>query len=140
MATRGYERSIPEIISNLLTQFPMLLRKESQLARVEMSEKVGRVAVGIGFLVFGAVLLIPAIVILFQAAVAALQRAGVQLPAAQLIVGGVAFVIGRILLLIGVSRMRVRNLVPDKTIGQVQLDALAAKEQVRPGDDYQRAA
>ncbi|HEX5509303.1 MAG TPA: phage holin family protein [Pseudolabrys sp.] len=140
MATRGYERSIPEIISDLLTQFPMLLRKESQLARVEMSEKLSQIALGIGFVVFGAVLLIPAIVILFQAAVAALQRAGVQMPAAALIVGGIAFVVGLILLLIGIGRMKVRNLLPDRTISQVQQDAMVAKQQVRPGDDYQRAA
>jgi hypothetical protein len=38
------KRSIPEIFTDLLSQFTTLLRKESQLARAEMSEKMSKVA------------------------------------------------------------------------------------------------
>lgn len=75
MLDRTQERSIPAILSDLLGQFPTLLRKETQLARVEMSEKLSQLGMGLALLVGGAVLLIPALVILLEAAVAALEHA-----------------------------------------------------------------
>jgi uncharacterized membrane protein YqgA involved in biofilm formation len=137
---RRYERSIPEIIGDLLTQFPTLVRKESQLARVELSEKISQVGFGIAFIVVGAVLLTPALVVLLQAAVAALQQAQFQPFVAALIVGGVALVIGIILLLVGINRLKVENLVPNRTIHQIQQDASMAKQQLRSGHEQQRAA
>ncbi len=142
MSYRSYERSIPEIVTDLLSQFPVLVRKESQLARAEMSENISQIGLGIGFLMGGAVLLIPALVILLQAGVAALERQGFQPPGASLIVGGAALVLGLILLLIGVNRMKAKNLIPDKTINQIQEDALLAKQHVGRTitDEQQRAA
>ena len=139
------ERSIFQILSDLLTQFPTLLRKESQLARAEMSEKISQVGTGIGFILGGAVLLIPALVVLLESAVAALERAGFEPIAAGPIAGGSALVLGLILLLIGVSRLKVDKLTPGKTIHQMQEDARVAKRQftssdMGPGDEHQRAA
>jgi protein-S-isoprenylcysteine O-methyltransferase Ste14 len=133
-------RSIPDILSDLLSQFPTLVRKESQLARTEMSEKVGQVAAGLVLVVIGAVLLMPALVVLLQAAVAGLEQAGIAPPWAALIVGGVVLVIGLILLMVGVNRLKAENLLPQKTINQLQEDASVAKRQVRTDDGYQRAA
>jgi hypothetical protein len=140
MAYRAYERSIPEIITDLLCQFPTLVRKEAQLARAELSEKITQVGLGLALIAGGAILLIPALVILLEAAVAALERAGLQPPIAALIAGGAALVIGIILLLVGISRLKAENMVPQKTINQIQQDASMAKRQVRSDDDYQRAA
>src|SRR3954462_5738892 len=98
-----YERSIPDIVGDLLVQFPSLARKESQLARAEVSEKITRVAFGLAFVVGGAVLLTPALVVLLQAGAAALERAGYQRASAALIVGGVVLVIGLILLMVGIN-------------------------------------
>src|SRR4051812_26884629 len=137
---RRYERSIPEIVGDLLTQFPTLAQKESQLARAEMSEKITQVAFGLAFIVGGAVLLIPALVVLLQAAVAALEQARFQPTAAAMIVGGAVLVIGIILLLVGINRLKAENLVPNKTIHQIQEDASVAKQQLRSGHEHQRAA
>jgi len=139
MATTS-TRSIPEILSSLLGQFTMLVRKESELARTEMSEKVGQVAAGLVLVVAGAVLLIPALVVLLGAAVAALEKAGIAPPYSALIVGGAVLVLGLILLMVGVNRLKAGNLVPHKTINQLQEDASVAKQQVRPDNGYQRAA
>jgi uncharacterized membrane protein YqgA involved in biofilm formation len=118
-----------------------LVRKEVQLARAEMSENMSRLAMGLGLIVGGAVLLIPALVILFQAGVAALVEAyGVASYWAALIVGGVVLLLGIILLLIGINRLKVENLIPSKTIHQLQRDASVAKDQVRQDHDLQRAA
>ncbi|XSC44561.1 phage holin family protein [Bradyrhizobium sp. RDT10] len=140
MDHRRFERSIPEIIGDLLTQFPALARKESQLARAEISEKISQAAFGLAFIVVGAVLLIPALVVLLQAAVAALEQGGFQPTAAALIAGGAALLIGVIFLLVGINRLKVGNLVPNRTIHQIQEDASVAKQQLRPGHEHQRAA
>ena len=73
---RGTNRPISAIFVDLVNQFTTLLRKEGQLARAEMSEKLGEIGVGLGLIVGGAVLLIPALVILLEAAVAGLAAAG----------------------------------------------------------------
>jgi hypothetical protein len=77
MAVVKTTRSIPELIGDVVNDFTVLVRKETELARVEMSEKIGDLGIGIGLLVGGSVLLIPALVILLQAAVAGLVAAGI---------------------------------------------------------------
>jgi hypothetical protein len=131
MAYRAYERSIPEIVTSLLGQFPTLVRKESQLARVEISQKISQVGLAIALIAGGAVLLIPALVILLQAGVVALERSGFEPVTAALIAGGGALLIGLVLVLIGISRLKAESLVPQKTINQLQEDAAMAKRQVR---------
>lgn len=139
-------RSIAEIFTDLMTQLTMLLRKEGQLARTEMSEKITQVAVGLGLIVGGSVLLTPALVILLQAGVSALITSKiVDEPWAPLIVGGGVLVIGLILLLVGMSRLKAEALVPSRTIQQIQSDMRVAKQQARDSQarenyDQQRAA
>ena len=133
-------RSIPDILSDLLGQFTTLVRKEGELARTEMSEKVSQIAAGLVLVVIGAVLLMPALVVLLEAAVAALERTGMAPPSAALIVGGAVLLIGLILLMVGISRFKAKNLLPNKTINQLQEDASVAKRQVRADNGYQRAA
>ena len=134
-------RSIPEIFTDVVNQFTGLLRKEGQLARAEMSEKITQVAAGLGLIVGGSVLLTPALVILLQAAVSALITNNIiKEPWAPLIVGGAVFVIGIILLLVGLSRLRADALLPNRTIQQIQSDVRVAKQQVSDNYDQQRAA
>jgi hypothetical protein len=140
MDHRRYERSVPEILGDLMMQFPALARKESQLARAEISDKITQVGFGLAFIVCGAVLLTPALVVLLQAAVAAMEEARFQPTAAALIVGGAALLIGVIFLSVGISRLKAENLVPNKTIHQIQQDASVAKQQLRSDDERQRAA
>ena len=134
-------RSIPDIFVDLFKQLTTLVRTEAQLARVEASEKMAQVAGGLGLVVGGAVLLIPALVVLLEAAVSALQARGFGAPLAASIVGGSVLVIGLILLFVGVSRLKAKSLVPDKTIQQLQRDASMARNQMRNSDDgVKRAA
>jgi uncharacterized membrane protein YqjE len=140
MAFANPNRSIADVLRDVITQVTTLLRKETELARVELSENVSRAAIGLCLIVGGAVLLIPALVILLEAAVAALEQNGMRPAEATAIVGGCALVLGFILLAIGISRLRVKNLIPNKTIQQLQQDAAAAKQQMRRDYDLQRAA
>ena len=76
MAYIETNRPISAIFVDLVNQFTALVRKEGQLARAEISEKLGEIGIGLGLVVGGAVLLIPALVILLQATVAGLAAAG----------------------------------------------------------------
>jgi Putative Actinobacterial Holin-X, holin superfamily III len=130
MAFTNYDRSIADVLRDVIVQATTLLRKETELARVELSENVSRAAV----------VLIPALVILLEAAVAALEQNGMRPAEAAGIIGGVALVLGFILISIGITRLRVKNLMPNKTIQQLQYDAAVAKQQMRRDYDLQRAA
>lgn len=138
------DRSIPGIVIDLLNQFTTLLRQESQLARAEISENVNRAIMGIVMAVVAAVVFIPALVILLMAAVYALEATGLAPYWSALAIGGGALIVGAILLLVGMSRLKMKNLVPRKTIHQLQEDAALAKRQVngeeRTDDGFQRAA
>lgn len=140
MAYTTSNRSVPELLRDLVSQLTTLVRKEGQLARVEVSEKIDQAVGGIALIVGGAVLLIPALVVLLNAAVAGMIDAGMEAHWAALIVGGVALLIGLALLWVGVSRFKANNLVPSRTIDQLQQDASVAKNQMRNEHDVQRAA
>jgi hypothetical protein len=120
-------RPFPEIFSDLIQQLSLLVRKEAQLARAEISEKASHALSGMGLMMIGAILLIPALVILLQAAMAALVENGMSASLASLIVGGAAFVLGMILALVGWSWVKPASLLPDKTIDQLQQDAAVAR-------------
>lgn len=134
-------RSLPEIFSDLIAQFTRLLQKEGQLARAEVSENIGKAATGLGFVVGGAVLLIPALVVLLDAAVAAITERGHLAPYwSALIVGGGVLIIGLLLLAFGASRLRPSNMVPTRTMQQLQRDASVAKSQFEESHELHRAA
>ena len=140
MAPNNYTRSIPEIFTDLMAQLTTLFRKESQLARAELSDKIGQVAGALALIIGGAVLLIPALVVLLEAAVGVLVEEGIAAPWSALIVGGCALAIGLILLMIGASRLKADQLVPSRTIFKLQRDATVAKQQMRHDNEQQRAA
>ena len=136
-------RSVPELFGSVFKQMAELVRTEGMLARTEMSEKMSRMGSGLGLLVGGAILAMPALVILLEAAVAALVESGMAPYWASLLVGGIALVIGLILLSLGANRLRAGNLIPDRTLQQLQYDANAARNashQVRADYVEKRAA
>lgn len=145
------DRSIPTILADLLGQFTTLLRQESQLARAELSENMSRAVMGIALAGAAAVLFIPALVILLAAGVYGLAEGlGWSMWLSALVVGAAALIVGVILLLIGMSRLKAKALMPNKTITQLQEDAAMAKRQmsaepvtetkVEGSYGYQRAA
>jgi hypothetical protein len=141
MPFSNHPRSVPEIIGDLFSQLATLLRKETQLARAEMSENMLSIGRGLGLIVGGAAFLIPALVILLEAGVAALtDRYGMASYWSALLVGGAVLIVGIALLLIGISRLKIENIVPSKTVHQLQRDASVAMEQVRQDHEPRRAA
>ena len=136
-------RSVPELFGSVFRQLAELMRTEGMLARSEMSEKMSHMGTGIGLLVGGAVLAMPALVILLESAVAALVENGWAPYWAALLVGGLSLLLGLMLLSMGANWLRAGNLMPDRTLQQLQYDANAARNashQVRSDHVEKRAA
>ena len=131
MNPNGNGRSVVDIVRDLFTETSTLLRKEGQLARAEISEKVDQAVRGLIFIVAGAVLLVPALVVLLGAAVAAMIDRGFDAANAALVVGGVALVVGLVLAVLGVRAIKIEQLRPDRTIADVQRNVSLAKHQLR---------
>lgn len=132
MPAPGENRSTSDLVGDLLSEVTTLFRKEIQLARTEMSEKVSQAIAGVGSIVVGAVLLMASLVILLQAAVGALERyADIQTPWAELIVAGLVLLIGFIMLRMGLSSLSLSRLAPSKTVDQIQRDAAVVREQAQ---------
>lgn len=123
-------RSIPEIFGEVVGQFTSLLKKEGELARSEISDKLADIATGLGFAVVGAVLAIPALVILLQALVGLLVQTGMAFPLAAVLVGGATLAVGIFVLSVGINRLKSQNLIPEKTIHQLQRDTELVKQEV----------
>ena len=118
------------IFRDLFKEIAKLVRTETQLLRTELAEKAVRVGLGIGLTVAAAILFITAIILLFVATIAALVDYGFSLSAATLIVASVMMILGAIFLWLGVDQLRAKNLMPSKTIDQVQKDVEAIKTEV----------
>ena len=133
-------RTVVDIVRDLYIEISTLLRKEGQLARAEISEKLGQAVRGLGFIVAGAVLLIPALVVLLGAAVAAMIDHGIGAANAALIVGGVTLLVGLGLAALGIRAIKIEQLKPTRTIEHVQRDVSLAKHELRHDHEIKRAA
>jgi Putative Actinobacterial Holin-X, holin superfamily III len=127
MATRT-DRSIPELLSDVVGQLAKLIGNEFDLAKAELSDKASQVGRGVMMIGAGAVFMIPALVLILMAAAAALMHAGYSDPVAYLLTGGAAILVAAILIGVGISRLSGDALKPSMTLEQLQRDKVAAKE------------
>ncbi len=125
------DRSVADLFGNAIGQISTLFRKEVQLARAEMSEKLGEAAGAVTPLAAGVGLLLGALILLLFALVSLLVRFGIATGWSQLIVGVAAALLGYALIRSGLSHLKTSNLVPTRTTTQLSRDAQVAKEQVR---------
>lgn len=125
------DRSLPELVSNLVAQISTLFRKEVQLARAEMGEKLGSMAGAVVPMAAGGGLLLGALVLLLLALASLLVHLGVIRGWAELIVGVLAAIGGYVLIRTGISKLGSASLVPSRTMEQLSRDAQVAKEQVQ---------
>jgi hypothetical protein len=129
--TSRTDRTIPELLSDVLAQLAKLIGNEFDLAKTELSTKAGQVGRGVMLIGIGAVFLMPALVMLLLAAAAALMHAGYSDPVAYLMTGGAAVLIAAILIGVGISRLSGDALKPSMTLEQLQRDKVAAKEMLQ---------
>jgi hypothetical protein len=129
--TPRHDRTIPELLSDVLAQLAKLIGNEFDLAKAELSSKASQVARASAMIGAGAVIMIPALVVLLFAAAAGLMHAGLSDPVAYLIVGAGAVLLAGILIGVGISRMSGDALKPSVTLEQLQRDKAAAKEMLQ---------
>jgi len=99
-----------------------LIVTEGRLLRTELGEKIGLIGLGLALTVGGGVLLIMAVVLLFVAAISALVSSGFSLTIATLMVFAAVLLVGLFCLWFGLHQLQPSNLMPRKTIQQVQKD------------------
>jgi uncharacterized membrane protein YgcG len=124
-------RSIPELLSDAVSQLAKLVGNEFELARAELSEKASQVGRAVAMIGAGAVILMPALVLLLFAVSAALIRGGLSEPIAYLLTGAGTALVSAALIGIGLSRLSGDAVKPSMTLEQVQRDKIAAREMVR---------
>jgi len=116
------ERSLGQILRELRDESSQLLRKEVQLAKVEMSEKASRVgtnlgelAVGGGVAFAGALALLAAVVFGLTSLLSQLMSPGVAVWLAPLIVGLVLAAAGYGMIKKAVAALRQERIAPTQT-------------------------
>lgn len=125
-------RSVPDLLGDLVNQTTTLVRKEVQLVRAELGEKVSVIGAAGMSLGIGAALLLGALIALIQGAIALLvEFFGLSTTLSAIIVAALTGLIGYLVLRGGIAKLQNFNLTPDRTVAQLSRDAQVAKEQVR---------
>lgn len=123
-------RSIPELVSALTGDLANLVRKEGELVRTEVTEKLQQTAKAGQTLSIGAALLLGAFLVLLQALVLGLSKVMDPLWAS-IVVGLVVGGAGYALVKSAIKQVKPDQLAPGRSARQLQKDAQLVKEQVR---------
>jgi uncharacterized membrane protein YqjE len=123
-------RPVSELFADALSQFSKLIRNELQLARAEISLKVGQTMMAVALLAGAAIFLIATLVLLLMALAVWLIEIGMRPSVSHLIAGGAGLLLVAILGGMGVNRLKTTSLVPNRTLDQLHQDAAAAREHV----------
>ncbi|MBV9511982.1 MAG: phage holin family protein [Caulobacteraceae bacterium] len=123
-------RSLPELISALTGDLANLVRKESELVRTEISEKLHQTTRAGGVIAIGGVLLLGAEGVFLAMLVLLLSK--VMDPVlACLLVTVVVGVAGYVMVKKGIDQLGPKALIPDRSARQLNKDAQLVKEQVK---------
>lgn len=131
MAEQRSERSLGDLFAELSRETGLLVRKELQLAQVEMGQKVSRVSRHAAIIGTGGVLAHAGALALVAALVLMLVLAGLPAWAAALGVGIALLAIGGLLVRSGLAAIRREDLAPSETIQTLREGAAWAKHQAR---------
>ena len=124
------DRSLVDLVSRLVEDLSDLVRKESQLVRAEMSEKVASVGRAGGMLAAGAALLLGAYLSLLAVVVLALAK--VMDPIwASLIVAVATAVGGFLLIKAAIRKMAPAELAPNRSAEQLRKDVSMVRREAR---------
>jgi putative superfamily III holin-X len=107
-----------------------LIQIEFRLFKAELAEKTVRIRAGLALILAGAVLLTAALFLLLQAVVLALVAAGLSAVAATLLVAAATVAIGLALVMSGRKQLDADQLVPDRTLTDIERDTILVKEKL----------
>ncbi|MEJ6389471.1 phage holin family protein [Gymnodinialimonas ulvae] len=114
--------------ARLLEAAAGMAKHEFRLARAEISENLGHARVGAALIGAAAMIALVAVFVLSVAAVAGLAAAGLPVWMAALIMGGALALIAGVLLALGLSKVKAKRLIPDRTLSNIQRDMQVLKE------------
>jgi hypothetical protein len=126
--TAREDASFRALIGDIVTRITVLLRKEFDLARSEVSENLNRAAFGAGLVVVAAIIALTALNVLAVAAVVGLMTTGLDVIGATLAIGGGGMVVALILAAIGIARIKPASIAPTRSVRELRRDTDAAKE------------
>jgi len=138
MANIDTGRPLPDLIAGLIGDISGLFRKEVELAKAEVSEKVGQAVGGMQALVFGGILALGALGVLLAAIVAALAAWFVGNGMEQTLANSIAAVIvavvvggaGWMMISKGLGAFKAEKLMLDRTTHSLARDADVVKERL----------
>jgi hypothetical protein len=124
------DRSLGELLGDLMQQTGTLVRQEMKLATTELSDKASRVGKDIGALAVGGAVAYAGFLALLAALIVGLGQLGVTWWLAALIVGVVVTAIGGFMVQKGLTALKHQSIVPQQTIATLRDDQAWAKEQI----------
>jgi len=130
MSTPQMQRTVPELLGNIVDNIQQIIRSEFRLAKAELQEKASRASkpatkLGAGFLLglYGLGFLLLAAVY----ALSMVMAAGL----AALIVGGVLALVSVALVTSGIKKLKTLNPAPERTIQTLEENVQWAKDQIK---------
>jgi len=130
MTNTSDTRSLGELFASLSKDTTTLVRKEIELAKTEISEKVSETGKNVASLMVGGAIAYAAL--LFILAAIAVGLAQIMEPwLAVLLVGVVVAIVGLILVQKGMNALKHMNFVPEKTIATLKEDKEWAQQQIK---------
>jgi len=116
-------RSIGDLIAELSRETGVLVRKEVELAKTELSAKVRNASTHVATTAAGGALAHAGLLVVLAALVLALAQLGVTAWLAAAIVGVVTIVVGYLLVNKGLKALRGASVVPTHTLDSLKEDA-----------------
>ncbi|MDQ6834102.1 MAG: phage holin family protein [Chloroflexota bacterium] len=124
------ERSLGELLGDLMQQTGTLVRQEMKLATTELSDKASRVGKDVGALAVGGAVAYAGFLALLAAIIIGLGQLGLPWWIAALIVGVVVVGIGGLMVQKGLTALKHQNMMPQQTITSLKEDQTWVKEQI----------
>ena len=131
MDHREDSRGIGDLLGDLGRQVSTLVRKEIDLARLEVTSNAARLSRGAGMAGAGGALIYAGFLVLLGALVLGLIEAGVDAWLAALIVGAGALIVGAVVTSMGVKQIQSTDMAPTQTAETVRENVEFVKEQIK---------
>lgn len=124
------DRSIGELFSELATETGTLIRKEVELAKIELSQKANRVGRNIGYLVLGGAVAYAALLALLAAIIIVLANV-IPWWAAAFVVAVVVGIVAAVMVSKALAALKQTELAPRQTTETLKEDVQWAKQQMK---------
>jgi uncharacterized membrane protein YqjE len=124
------QRSVPEVLQDIIGNFEQIIRSEFRLAKTEIREEASLAVKPVSILGVGLVLGVLGLGFLLLAAVYALSLV-IAAWLAALVVGGVLALVSSILVASSSANLKQLNPTPDKTIRSLEENVQWAKNQIK---------